>query len=83
MEERRQWADAEMERRMVSTKLLKLTNLLRLDVENLKEQFFDHLPVAQHIFDQQGCTSFAAWKEAMDKVCGNRSYKKTFFTPSF
>ena len=68
VEERREWADAEMERRTVSTKLLNLTNLLRLDVENLKERFFDHLPVAQHIFDQQGCTSFAAWKEAMDNV---------------
>lgn len=68
--EKRQWADAEHERRAISDKLLKLARILKLDVNKLRQHFFDHLPVAQCEFDTRtpACTSFAAWKFAITKA---------------
>ena len=68
--ERRQWADADAERRTISDKLLKLARILKLDVNKLQDQFFDHLPIAQYEYDTTtpACTPFVAWKMALTRA---------------
>ena len=80
--ERRARINAEDERAGLTGQLQKLANLLCLDCNALTDQFFDHLPVAQHEFDRLGTSAFAAWREALEKVrCGPRADKKARFHP--
>ncbi len=60
--------DAEEERALRTDKLEKLSALLELDIHALTQQFFDHLPIAQHHFDKNGCTSLVAWRTALERI---------------
>ena len=46
--------------------LKKLANLLGLDTQKLTDQFYDHRHVAEHIYEKQGVSCFAAWRLAIE-----------------
>ena len=73
----RRTSDAESERLALQEKLTKLAHILKLDVNCLSAEFYDHLPIAQYEFElgPAGTSSFAAWRAAVTKARG-RSRKR-------
>ena len=68
----RRTSDAESERLALQEKLTKLAHILKLDVNCLSAEFYDHLPIAQYEFElgPAGTSSFAAWRAAVTKARG-------------
>ena len=63
---------------VINARLLKLAGFLKLDFAKLRDQYFDHLPIAQHQFDKQTVSSFTAWRLAILSVTtGGRCSRKT------
>ena len=76
--DRRRWANGDEERRNMCDRLTKLARVMKLDMEKLQEQCFDHLPIAQFEFDTTtpACTPFIAWKTAIERGSHHGSHRR-------